>query len=200
MGISVGFAAALTVPSVPQRIRRLKEKLEDKCLVWMEVDDEGANYAELLSLLTEIRDAIKPHKFPRGRARRRASELKEILTGLVSSSKAHALKKMPGLAKTLYAEISGQAGSKVYTRFNAALAAAGAAVSARAGSGASGRGGSSASSDGNSSRNGRASGRGGLARGRGYGRPADGGKCWNCFEPGHFSSKCPKPRGAANKE
>ena len=106
------------------------------------------------------------------------------------------MKKLPGLAKILYAEISGQAGSKVYTRFNAALAAAGAAVvAARTVSSKSG----GASSSGNiessgSSRSGRGGGRGGATRGRGYGRPADGGKCWNCFEPGHFSSKCPKPR------
>ena len=70
-----------------------------------------ANHAPLLSRMEEIRDAVKPHRFPGGYLRQRVSETRTV-------------KKRPGLGKALYAELSSRASQSVFMRFNSALAAA----------------------------------------------------------------------------
>ena len=106
-----------------QKLRSLVENLQAECGVWIDVGDDGSNYASQLGRLNGLQDAARPHKLPTGWTLERASSLKSLLVGLCTSARAHALKQLPGLAKALYAEISGHSGSPVYTRFNKALAA-----------------------------------------------------------------------------
>ena len=89
----------------------------------MEVDDDGCNYTPLLERLTRLRNAVKPEKRS-GRTRARAELLRAALSWIFECSKTHARLKKRGLAKALYAEISGQAGLGVYKRFDTALATA----------------------------------------------------------------------------
>ena len=89
----------------------------------MEVDDDGSNYTPLLERLTRLRNAVKPEKRS-GRTRARAELLRAALSWIFECSKTHARLKKRGLAKALYAEISGQAGLGVYKRFDTALATA----------------------------------------------------------------------------
>ena len=172
-----------------QKLRNRVEELKAKCEVMIDVGDDGSNYASLLGRLNGLRDAVRPHKMPRGWKRRRAASLKSLLEGLCTSARAHALRKSPGLAKALYAEISGHSGSPVYTRFNKALAAAevSSGVSkSRAGS----QSGPPRSSGGGERR--------GSSRARESGKPVTDlsiVQCYGCHRKGHYKSHCPDLKG-----
>ena len=89
----------------------------------MEVDDDGSNYTPLLERLTMLKNAVKPERYS-GRTRARAELLRAALAWVFECAKTHARLKKRGLAKAMYAEISGQAGLGVYKRYDAALAVA----------------------------------------------------------------------------
>ena len=168
-----------------QKLRSKVEELKAKCKVMIDVGDDGSGAASLLGRLNGLRDDVKPHKMPRGWQRRRASSLRSLLEGLCASARAHALKKLPGLAKALFAEISGHSGSPVYNRFNKALAAA------EASSGAVKQ---SAGSQFGSARSGGGD-RSGSSRVRDTEKPVMDMRtvqCYGCHQKGHFRTHCPR--------
>ena len=169
-----------------QKLRSLVEELKAKCEVWIDMGDDGSNYASLLGRLNGLRDAVKPHRMPKGWKRKRAASLKSLLVGLCTSARAHAMKQLPGLAKALYAEISGHSSSPVYTRFNKALAAS--ETSSVVGKA------STVSQAGPPRRGGGGGGvRGGSFRAREPEKPKDMSliTCYGCFKKGHFKTHCP---------
>ena len=153
----------------------------------MKVDDRGS-YAPLLEALSKLKSAIKPHKMPSGRLRRRAKLLKSILGVVAERAEAHAISKNPGLAGVLYTEISGHAGLPIFRRFDAALAAAAA-------------GGASASSSDSSAAvfnvgQQRSAPRTGFSRASAPGRLKDLSTvtCFGCHKTGHYRNQCPNAR------
>ena len=174
-----------------QKLRSLVDELKAKCEVWIDVGDDGSNYASQLGRLNGLRDAARPHKLPTGWTRKRASSLKSLLVGLCTSARAHALKQLPGLAKALYAKISGHSGSPVYTRFNKALAA-----SATSG----GVGKPSSVSQSGPSRSGGGGARGSNFRAREPEKQKDMSliTCYGCFKKGHYKTHCPSLKQAAS--
>ena len=174
-----------------QKLRSLVDELKAKCEVWIDVGDNGSNYASLLGRLNGLRDAVKPHKLPKGWKRKRASSLKSLLVGLCTSARAHALKQLPGLAQALYAEISGHSGSPVYTRFNKALAASATSSIVSKPSSASQSG---------PSRSGGGGARGSSFRAREPEKQKDMSMitCYGCFKKGHFKTHCPSLKQAAS--
>ena len=153
----------------------------------MKVDDRGS-YAPLLETLTRLKSAIKPHKMPSGRRRRRAVLLKSILGVVAERAEAHAISKSPGLAGVLYTEISGHAGLPIFRRFDAALAAAAAGGTSFATSGGSG------AAAGVSQQ--RSAPRSGFSRAGAAGRPKDLSTvtCFGCHKSGHYRNQCPNAR------
>ena len=157
----------------------------------MEVDDDGSNYTPLLERLTMLKNAVKPEKYS-GRTRARAELLRAALAWVFECSKTHARLKKRGLAKAMYAEISGQAGLGVYKRFDAALAVADRAdhaesrpVAAVASSAPrSGGGGGS----GVQRRSFAPAGAGGP---RDMSRDMSAVLCYGCHRHGHYRNRCP---------
>lgn len=152
----------------------------------MEVDDDGCNYTLLLERLTRLKNAVRPERRS-GRLRARAELLRAALAWVFECSKTHARLKRRGLAKALYAEISGQAGLAVYKRFDTALAAADraesrpvAAVPASVPRSGGGGGGGGIQ-------------RTGFSRDGGAGNPKDISSvlCYGCRKYGHYRNRCP---------
>ena len=165
------------------------EELKAKCEVVIDVGDDGSSSASLIGRLNGLRDDVKPHKMPRGWKRRRAASLRSLLEGLCASARAHALKKLPGLAKALFAEISGHSGSPVYNRFNKALAAAEASCGVVK---------QSAGSQSGSTRPPGGGDRSGSSRARDTEKPVVDLctiQCYGCHQKGHFRTHCPLNKG-----
>ena len=90
-----------------QGVRGLRRELQAKCLLRIKIDDTG-DYLDILGTLRRLKDAVKPDKRSR-RVRRFARDMEGLLEGIYDRLEAHAMAKRPGLAKMLYAEVSGQA-------------------------------------------------------------------------------------------
>ena len=90
-----------------QGIRCLRRELQAKCLLRIKIDDSG-DYLDILSTLRRLKDAVRPSKRS-NRVRRFARDMEGLLDGIYDRLEAHAMAERPGLAKMLYAEVSGRA-------------------------------------------------------------------------------------------
>ena len=170
----------------PQRVRKMRKRLLNKCRVQMKVDDNGS-YTALLEGLHDLIDSLRPAKIQGAKRRERAVLLKSILKGVSDFCESHAISQRPGLARALYTEISGHAGLPIFRRFDAALSAASSAAPSPAKPAASPSVSTPQARRGN-----------GPGRRSAYNKPKDAEQrdlsevmCFGCRKFGHYRNRCP---------
>ena len=152
----------------------------------MKVDDNPP-YTSILEHMSALRDAVYAarHDFKKDGKLTRLLLLKHILDGLYDRFESFAVKKGPGLARIIHAEVSGFAGLRPFQRVDSLLnqmdraeVKASSSAAARS-SGGSGR-------DFRFKKSFRPKSAGG--------RDMSSVKCYGCFKFGHIKSNCPEQK------
>ena len=162
---------------------RLRSELLDACDFAKKMGDSHHLYGPALGCLSRLAAAIRPKKFP-GVVRERAQKLKKMLTGFYKRIEIKAINRVGGLCAVIYDEISGEAGSALFRRVEAAGAAEKAAVAPVA----------AAAPVRSVNYNQHRSQRGGNAQR--YRKPLADVECHQCHQLGHFKAHCPNKQTA----
>ena len=176
-----------------QVIRGLKKALLNRCQYRIKLGDSG-DYDSILASFRKLRDSIKPQKIIPC-VRPFAKRLKNLLSGFYSRMEAHAVQRHPGVARMVFANISGQADETIYRRLEKQCRDYEVKEAApRASSDFKSKGFKAGLGEVRSS----------LYKGKGSGSTPFAPKkdfsriqCFNCLLFGHYKDHCPSPQVAA---
>ena len=178
------------VVSLQQEILRLRREALDACDFARKMGDSYLLYGPPLGCISRLIVAIRPKRFPSGNLRSRAQKLKRLLSGLYSKMEVKAINRVSGLCAVIYDEISGEAGSAMYRRVEAA------GTAEKMGSSLEYY--SSSSSGGNGQRRPQQQQqRSGNASKGFFKRELADVRCHGCKQLGHYKNRCPENKDAA---